>query len=144
MSEPAEARLARKLEAKLGVPLAKWEAFAGIRGRHTFAEGYLQAFCCVAIAVVGLWYPMLLQGVLCRGQYAGDPELGLVAVLTIIFATVFAFRATDSLCCAYQDSQSPHKRKRLPMIVGIVLVCWAPTLIYTVVMVGGLIAAYGR
>ena len=111
--------------------------------RHTFKDGYLRALCCVGIAAVGFWFPMSLNAI-SGGRYALGAEGATVMLPAFVLTLIFAFRATDKLCCAYEDSDAPDKRKRLPLIAGTVLFCWAPTILYVILAVGGLVRAYVR
>jgi hypothetical protein len=92
---------------------------------------------------VGIWFPLSLP-IISGGRYSLGADGGIVVLFAFVIATVFAFRATDKLCCAYQDSSSPDKRKRLPLITGIVVLCWAPQMLYVVVAVTSLVRAYVR
>jgi hypothetical protein len=143
MSEPFESRLEKKLEAKLGPAVAKWETLAGSTRKHTFTDGYLRALSCIAIAAVGIWFPIPLR-VICGWRYPLGADAAPVLLLAIPLTIIYAFRATDKLCCAYEDSDAADKRKHLPWIAGTVLICWAPTIVYLIIMIGGLISAYVR
>jgi hypothetical protein len=139
MGEPFERRLERKLEARLGVVLAKWEVLAGSTSRHTFTDGYLRALSCIGI----FWFPNLL-GIICVGRYAPGADGCVAGVLAFVLTIIYAFRATDKLCCAYEDSDAPDKRKRLPFIAGTVLLCWAPVIGLGILMASWLVQAYVR
>jgi hypothetical protein len=110
-----------------------------LSGKHSFRDGYMRAACCGIIGVLGFWSPLLAIR-----HFGPDPQLGINAVLSLPFVVVFAFRATDSLCCAYEDAPKVNRRRRLPFIAAIVFFCWLPVLLWTCMMVGGLVRAYVR
>ncbi len=110
---------------------------------HTFLDGYLRSLCCLGVEVMGIWLPLSLP-VVSRGRYNLGADAGIVVALAFIIATVFAFRAADKLCRAYQDSSPPDKRRHLAFITGAILLCWAPQAAYMVVIIISLVRAYAR
>lgn len=108
--------------------------------RRRFGDGILKAGCCITIAVVGFW-SLALSPYL---RSDPDPRVGPAVLFALIAITAMAFRATDSLCCAYEDAPLPGKRKHLPWITVTVLLCWSPVVLWAVMMVVGLTRSYVR
>src|SRR5579859_1353548 len=80
----------------------------------------------------------------CSGIYEMASRVGPAVFLALIAITAMAFRATDSLCCAYQDAPRPDRRRHLPWITATVLLCWSPAVLWAVMMVVALVRDYVR
>jgi hypothetical protein len=111
-----------------------------LTGKHSFRSGYLRAACCIAVALVAFWYPNCSRWL----TKDSDPRLGFFACFGLIAITGTAYRATDTLCCAYEDAAAPTKRKRLPMVAGLVLICWLPIILWVLSVAWAMIGAYVR
>ena len=71
-----------------------------LTGKHSFRGGYLRAACCIAVALVAFWYPNCARWL----REDSDLRLGFFVGFALIAIIVTAYRATDTLCCAYEDA----------------------------------------
>lgn len=108
--------------------------------RRRLSDGALKAGCCITIAVVAFWFPAFNPYL----RSNPDPRVGPIILLALIAIAAMAFRATSSLCCAYVDAPRPGRRKHLPWITVTVLFCWSPVVLWTVMIVVGLVRSYVR
>ena len=108
--------------------------------KHRFRDGVFWAGCCVVIAVVAFWCPSFNSYL----RADPDPRVGPAILLGLVAIAATAFRATDKLCCAYEDSPVTGRRKHLPWIALMIVLCWSPAMVWAFSAVRALMRAYAR
>jgi|GraSoiStandDraft_41_1057321.scaffolds.fasta_scaffold1952394_2 hypothetical protein len=133
MPEPIERIWEKKLEAKLGQVVSKWEALM-----HTGSascpqtDACLSTALCIVVAVAGFWFP-----VWCEYRFRDpDSRLGIVSAVAYPAIAFFVLRASASIRRVFQNKSRSNYRVALALTVILIGVCWLPLLFLTLRLIG--------
>jgi hypothetical protein len=107
--------------------------------RH-LREGLIRAVCCLAVGVVGFWYPVF------SSYLRSDPDsrVGLVFLFSFTFIPATAYWASDSLYQAYRGAEHNARARRLAVLVCLGCLCWLPTIAWCSLAIVKLVLSYVR